>query len=55
METIIYVITWRYSDDSGSGVVRAYEQKDNAEEDLRFLDANGDTAKRFYLVETQLK
>ena len=55
METIIYVITWRYSDGSGSGVVRAYEQKDEAEEDMKFLDANGNTAKNFYIVETPFK
>lgn len=33
----VWVITWRYSDDSGHGIVRGYEKESEAQLDLAML------------------
>jgi len=38
----VYVIWWRYSDNSGAGVMRAYADRQRAEEDLELLEVNAD-------------
>ena len=37
----VYVIWWRYSDGSGAGVLRAYADRQRAEEDLDLLTFEG--------------
>ena len=34
----IWVLSWRYGDGSGSGVLRAYADEDRAKEDMDLLD-----------------
>lgn len=49
----IFVIVWKYSDGSGHGIVRAYEDKEEADVDLRMLVAHCVT-KCFEIEETDL-
>lgn len=49
----IYVITWRYSDNSGYGLVRAYCDEEKAREDLKLLEEHGET-RRFSIEAVSL-
>jgi len=47
------VICWKYSDGSGCGVVRVYENVEAAEKDLSMLREHCQGMKDFELVETE--
>jgi hypothetical protein len=50
-----YVITWRYSDGSGSGVVGyAFLSKDSADRWMQGLKDYGDTMKEFKLSQVTI-
>jgi|GEM_PF-6102600 len=42
MDTL-YAITWKYSDNSGFGIVRVYSEQEAAERDLEMLKEHSDT------------
>jgi len=41
--TEVHVLWWKYYDGSGCGLVRAYKDKDRAEEDLALVESLEDT------------
>lgn len=47
----VFVVTWRYADGSGSGFVRAFLERDQAELVMTILREHGDTMKTFALDE----
>jgi hypothetical protein len=49
----IYIITYRYYQEPGSGVVGAYATKEAAQKVLRILEDHGDMSKVFELVVTE--
>ncbi len=49
----VQVIYWKYSDGSGCGVVRVYENVETAEKDLAMLREHCQGMKDFELVETE--
>lgn len=49
METV-YVIWWRYSDNSGAGVVRAYADRQRAEEDMEAF-THGENGRVYEIVD----
>lgn len=46
----VYVLWWRYSDGSGAGVIRVYENKVTADEQKAMLEEHCDGMKRFELT-----
>ncbi len=46
----VYIITWKYPGESGSGIVGAYSTEQKAQEVMEILDAHGDIGKVFEIV-----
>lgn len=49
MDTL-YAITWKYGDNSGSGVVRVYDTQEAADRDAEMLAENSDGTRQFQVV-----
>ena len=52
--TTIYVICWKYSDGSGFGVVRAYEDEERAQKDLEMMRDICD-ARELFIEQTEVQ
>ena len=50
----IFVLTWRYSDGSASGIVKAFSSVEDAAELSKVLYEHGDTFRIFQTVEVEL-
>jgi len=50
--SVVYVLWWRYSDGSASGVIRVYENKETANEQKSMLEEHGDGMKQFEVAMT---
>ena len=48
----IWVITWRYTDGSGSGCIRVFENKDTAQRDMDLLEMQ-DSPRCYELAEVE--
>jgi hypothetical protein len=46
----VYVITWRYSGESGSGIVGAYASEEWAKKVFKALEDHGDMSKIFEMI-----
>lgn len=51
----VYVLWYRYSDGSGAGVIRAYQIKEDAEEDMKIVQNVGDSMKEFSVTPVPLR
>lgn len=49
MDTL-YAITWKYSDNSASGVIRVYESKEVADRDAEMLAEHSDGTRQFQVT-----
>lgn len=48
-EAAVWVLSWRYSDGSASGVLRAYVTEERAQHDMDLLSADTSTSKDYEL------
>ncbi len=51
---VVWVITWKYQGDSGSGVIRAYSDRKRAEEDMEMLEDYEGCGKSYEIHEMPL-
>lgn len=54
MRKTIYVITWNYGDESGHGVVRAFETEEDAVDMLNLFRSMNPSGRDFEVITTQL-
>ena len=52
--TTIFVLIWRYSGGSASGIVKAFSNVEDAAVLVKLLDEHGDTSRIFQIVEVEL-
>lgn len=50
----VYILTWRYSDGSAHGVIRAYRRFDDARRDEVLLRENSDGSRQFEIAASPL-